>query len=193
MPWEKSYDETEVLERAMTAFWARGYEATSMRDLVEATGINRASIYSAFTDKHTLFMRALEHYDRHYRGDFLDTIASENRGRDAILAVFCAAAEAATGQGKCSGCLMVNTALELAGHDPEVAQTVEASFVELENFFARAVAEGQQDGTIDKAHDARSTAQALLSMFLGMRVLARPRPDETLHRTISRQVNTLLD
>ena len=80
MPWEKQYNETEVLERAMNAFWTHGYQATSMSDLVEATGINRGSIYAGFSDKRTLFIKALRYYDKHYRADFLDQIDPPCRG-----------------------------------------------------------------------------------------------------------------
>ncbi len=75
MPWGKNYNEAQVLEKAMHAFWARGYEATSMQDLVEATGINRGSIYAAYTNKHTLFMSALRHYDNVHRVDYLNGIS----------------------------------------------------------------------------------------------------------------------
>jgi len=64
MPWQKCYNENEVLDNAMKAFWSKGYEATSLRDLVKATGINRGSLYNAFPGKRALFMRALDHYDR---------------------------------------------------------------------------------------------------------------------------------
>ena len=88
MPWEKQYDETDVLERAMKAFWARGYEATSINDLVAATGINRGSLYAGFTDKRGLFMRALDHYDREHRQAFLSALQRNYAPRDAILAAF---------------------------------------------------------------------------------------------------------
>ena len=88
MPWEKSYKETDVLERAMLAFWARGYEATSINDLVEATGINRGSIYAAFDDKHGLFTQALQHYDRVHRQDYLNRLAENHGPKDAILTAF---------------------------------------------------------------------------------------------------------
>src|SRR6056297_1687309 len=92
MPWEKSYNETEVLDRAMRAFWARGYRATSMSELVAATGLNRGSIYAGFTDKRGLFLSALRHYDRTRREDFLAAIARRTPPRAAILAAFEAAA-----------------------------------------------------------------------------------------------------
>jgi TetR/AcrR family transcriptional repressor of nem operon len=58
MPWEKQFDVDEVLDRAMQVFWACGYEATSMQQLVERTGINRASLYATYSDKRTLFLAA---------------------------------------------------------------------------------------------------------------------------------------
>ncbi len=58
----KEFDQDEALQKAMEAFWARGYEATSMQDLVEHMGINRQSLYDTFGDKHSLFLKALDRY-----------------------------------------------------------------------------------------------------------------------------------
>src|SRR6202008_4821595 len=58
----KQFDRNEVLDRAMTTFWTRGYEATSIDDLVEATGIGRGSLYGTFGDKRQLFLAALDRY-----------------------------------------------------------------------------------------------------------------------------------
>ena len=63
MPRPKAYDATEVLERAMRAFWAHGYEGNFMSDLVDATGINRSSLYTAYADKHALFTESLRYFD----------------------------------------------------------------------------------------------------------------------------------
>jgi len=193
MPWEKTYNESEVLDRAMKAFWAHGYEATSMNDLVKATGINRGSIYSAFQDKHSLFVRVLKHYDQHHRSDFLTKIEKSNDPRQAILCVFEAAIRARSGHQSPSGCLLVNTALELSDHDPEVAGIVRDSLIEVENFFHVMIERGQADGTISQARDPLETAQALLGLFMGLRVLSRSRPDLSLLTTISKQAAMLLD
>ncbi len=192
MPWEKRYRESDVLDRAMDAFWAHGYEATSMNDLVSATGINRGSIYSAFTDKHTLFVRALKHYDKHHRSDFLERTGETHKPRDAILAVFHAAI-ASTEEGRNrSGCLLVNTALELSAHDAEVGEIVRESFVEVEQFFKLMIEAGQADGSIDPSVEPVQTAQAILGLFLGLRVLSRSRPEKALLTAISDQAAALL-
>ncbi len=193
MPWEKSYNETDVLTRAMNAFWARGYEATSMSDLVEATGINRGSIYSAFTDKHTLFVRALKHYDTHHRSRFLHKIRQANPPKEAILSVFEAAIQARAGGKQPSGCLLVNTALELSDHDPEICEIIRESLIEVEQFFQTMIEEGQIDGSINNARDPHETAQALLGLFMGLRVLSRARPEKPLLTTISKQAAMLLE
>ena len=193
MPWEKRYDESDVLTRAMNAFWAHGYEATSMSDLVDATGINRGSIYSAFTDKHTLFVRALKHYDTHHRSEFLRKIGKSNPPKEAILVVFEAAIQARAGGKKPSGCLLVNTALELSDHDPEINEIVRDSLIEVEQFFQRMVEQGQKDRTINKSCNPQETAQALLGLFMGLRVLSRARPEKPLLTTISKQAAMLLE
>lgn len=193
MPWEKQYNETEVLERAMHAFWARGYEATSINDLVEATGINRGSIYAAFGDKRTLFIEALRHYDKHYRADFLAHIGRNHGPRDAVLAAFESATGAATGGGKPGGCLLVNTALELAPHDPEIRALVKASLDEVEEFFFTNIEAAKQHGAVRKTICSRQAAQALLGLFLGLRVLTRSAPDGRVLDSIISQARTMLE
>lgn len=189
MPWDKQYDEGEVLDRAMEAFWARGFEATSINDLVAATGINRGSLYTAFTDKRTLFIRALRHYDRRHREDFLRAAATAYPPREAIIAAF---REVVAADNR-KGCLLVNTALELSPYDPEIERLVQASLDEVERFFREMIEAAQREGTVRAEIPAAETAQVLFSLFLGLRVATRSRPDVTLMNTIVRQAEALLD
>jgi len=192
MPWEKSYDETEVLERAMNAFWARGYEATSMSDLVKATGINRGSIYAAYADKHDLFLQALCHYDKVHRQEFLDRISRKHTPKDAIISVFKEAARN-TGRGnRPGGCLLVNSALELSPHDPEVREFVDASLRAVEDFFSNRIEAAKADGTVRKSLASREAAQALLGFFLGLRVLTRSNSRRAAIKAIISQARTIL-
>ncbi len=193
MPWEKAYNETEVLERAMRAFWARGYEATSIADLVAATGINRGSIYAAFTNKQTLFMAALRHYDQVHRAEFLDHVGRRHEQRDAIFAAFESAASQTGDEETPGGCLLVNTALELSPHDPDTRTFVDSSLEEVENFFFDRIEAAQRQGTIPGRRDARATAQALLGLFLGLRVLARSNPQSEAIKTISVEARRMVE
>ena len=192
MPWEKQYDEARVLDRAMAAFWVNGYEATSISDLVAATGINRGSLYHAFTDKRGLFLRALEHYDRQHREDFLAALARTHPPREAILASFQQVVAAARSGRDRKGCLLVNTALEVSPHDPEVERIVKASLEQVEHFFRSMIKAGQKEGTIRADLSAVETARLLFSLFLGLRVITRSRPEKALMSTIARQAEALL-
>ena len=192
MPWEKNYDETEVLEGAMYAFWRHGYTATSMGDLVAATGINRGSIYTAFSDKRNLFMRALRHYDKVYRVDYLRHFADQYEPRDAIIAVFDAAAERPRNPDAPRGCLLVNTALELCPHDPEIRRFVTRSLKQVEEFFFNRIEAGQKQGTINKTLDARTCAQALLGLFMGLRVLTRAKAQQSTINAVTAQARMML-
>lgn len=193
MPWQKNYDETRVLEKAMRAFWAHGYEATSMNDLVKATGINRGSIYAAFPNKHELFMRALEHYDQIYRHGHLQQIAEQHTPVDAIVAVFESAASKPADKNTPWGCLIVNTALELSPHDPDVSKFVERSLKAVEMFFLERVETARQDEAITRALDSEATAKALLGLFLGLRVLTRAKTDRSTIDAIISQAKMMLE
>ena len=171
MPWEKKYDDADLLEKAARAFWSRGYEATSMADLVAATGVNRGSIYSAFTDKRGLFRQALRHYDEIYRSRHLAELLMAHPPREAILAAFRGAIDAPADLPP--GCLVVNSALELSPHDPAIARDVHESLEGLRSFFADRVTAARADGTLPAGEPAGSIADSLLALFLGVRVMAR--------------------
>ncbi len=192
MPWQKSYDENEVLEGAMRAFWQRGYQATSMQDLVTATGINRGSIYAAYVNKRGLFMRALEHYDRAYRAAHLAHLGTVHAPLDAIIVSFESAARQAHDRTTPPGCLLVNTALELSPHDPEIGQFVAQSLQSVEDFFHDRLAVAQQRGDLSAQCNCRETAQSLLGLFLGLRVLTRADASNEAVASIISQARKLL-
>ncbi len=148
MPWEKQFDTEEVLDRAMRAFWARGYEATSMQDLVDCTGVNRGSLYATYGDKHTLFLAALRMYDEKMRGKLLADIEARYEPRDAVRQLFLVFAANVSESGGNRGCFLTNSALELAAHDPQVAKIVAHAQEEIEAFFARMIKQGKTRGEI---------------------------------------------
>ena len=192
MPWQKQFDTDQALAKAMSAFWAHGYEATSVQDLVAAMGINRGSLYATFGDKRALFVAALRRYDGQYRKAWIDELSGSASPRAAILGAFEGAIAAAIERGSRDGCLLVNTALELSPHDPEIAALVAESFLEMERFFRDGVARGQAMGEIPARADPVETGRALLSLFIGLRVLARSRPEPALLRSVARQAAELI-
>jgi TetR/AcrR family transcriptional repressor of nem operon len=190
MPLEKKYDRAEVLEKATFAFWAHGYDATSISDLVGQTGLNRGSLYTAFGGKRGLFVECLAHYDKRHRHDFLSAVSRELGPRDAILAVFEAASRSEPGQP--AGCLMVNSALEVSPHDPEIREIVNRSLTQVEAFFRDKIVAAQADGSISRDLGAQSAAKVLLSLFLGLRVLVRSELDKAAVSAVINQARELL-
>lgn len=173
MPAPKQHDTDAFIDRAMRVFWSRGYEGTSINDLVQATGVNRGSIYASFEGKRDIFLAALDRYDERYRARFLAGLAAAGSPREAILAAFRAAAEQVTTPESPAGCLIVNSAVELAPHDPEIAAAVTASLGELRAFFRQRIAEAQASGDIAPDLDAEATTTTLYALFLGLRVMSR--------------------
>lgn len=180
MPWEKQFDQHEVLDKAMQAFWMRGYEATSMQQLVDSTGINRASLYATYGDKHALFLAALRMYDHKIRRELMADLERRYGPREAIRRLFTAFTSQATETGGNRGCFMTNTALELAARDARARRIVARAQGDIEAFFARLIERGKTLGDIPARVDAADTARGLLASLLGLLVLVRSRPDRGL-------------
>jgi TetR/AcrR family transcriptional repressor of nem operon len=163
----------------MRCFWRRGYELTSIRDLTGAMRITSASLYNAFGNKRSLYRRALGYYleqsvrDRVWRLAPLPPYS-------AIRAFFDEIVERSVTDKQRRGCMLVNAALEIAPIDAEFQKTVVDEMLFIEEFFRRCVASGQRDGTITSKRPADELAKVLLSVLLGVRVLARTRPQRVV-------------
>lgn len=191
MPRPREFDDTAVLDAATDRFWQHGYAATSMRDLGEAMGLVPASLYNAFGSKHALFARCL---DRYLDGTMRERIArleATEPPRAAIEAFVNEIVKRSLADSR--GCLLVNSALEIAPHDAEIGAVVAARLGELEGFFHRRVQAGQRNGSIATAPTARDLARLLLTTVLGLRVLSRAKPEAALLRGAARQALALLD
>ena len=192
MPWEIQFDEQQALDKAMHAFMARGYEATSMQDLVDSMDLNRGSIYATYGNKRSLFLRALAHYELHHRQAWFAELRRTHTPRGAILAVFEGAMAAALSKHGHGGCFLVNSAIELSLHDDDVADIVAEGLVNTERSFRDLIAEGKKIGEISPDVDPVRTARVLLGLLVGLRVLARGRPERPLLQALADQVSALL-
>jgi len=187
----REFDEATVLEAAMNCFWAQGFEQTSVRDLAERMGITGASLYNAFGDKRSLYRQAFVHYlaqtvrDRVARLEKLPpalairTFFEENIGRS-------------VDDEQRRGCMLVNAALELAPYDSEFQKLVVEEMTFIEAFFRRCVAAGQKDGSIIRTRPPDEVGKLLLSVLLGIRVLARSRPQREVLEGAARGALALL-
>lgn len=173
MPWEKTFDIDEATDKATEVFWKKGYDATSMADLINAMKINKGSLYNAFGSKKELFDRALARYDQQNRAAKLAELREWDDPVAAIQALFDGLIEEAQGANCNLGCFVINTAQDLPNQPPEVADVVRKSLADIESFFREMIEKGQEKGQVPTSVAAPSTAQALLSMLVGLRLLAR--------------------
>ena len=177
----KEFDPDEVLQRAMDRFWTYGFEATSIQDLVEHTGINRGSLYGTYRDKKALFRDALACYMDRVVGHFVDVLAHSPKGLDAIAQVFYSLTEAARHDPEKRGCFLTNTAVGLVPENRELRAQVGKYFRRVEKAFETALERARSAGEIDPDADVRALARYLTSSIQGLLVMRKVTSDvETL-------------
>lgn len=187
----KEFDPDEALQRALELFWERGYEATSMADLVERLGVARASIYATFGGKHELYLKALDRYLRYTDPQIAEALSQPGPVLPAVQALIQRFAEESSRDRPRRGCMVVNTAVELAPRDAEAARLVEASWTFLEASLTSALTRAQAQHELSPDKDPRALARLLLVLFQGMRVLGRAPADDGRLRDATRQAAAL--
>lgn len=173
----REFDTDRVLDDAIDLFWRKGYYATSMADLVAATGLHRGSLYAAFGSKAELYERAV---DRYIAAVKLRRALADSRDvpvRDLVRSVLEEVIEAAVADEERRGCLMTNAAVELAAHEPRIAERVGAAVGELEALLAERIGEAQRAGEIRGAQSPLALARFVMGTIQGLRVMGKLRPD----------------
>jgi TetR/AcrR family transcriptional repressor of nem operon len=173
----REFDEEEVLNRALEVFCTKGFEGATLDDLEQATGLGRGSLYGAFGDKRSLFLKALARYLDTAMRQRLAALQAPSAGRAEIIGLFRALAREAVGDRERKGCLVTNCSIELADRDPDLACQAARSLDLFERAFAEAARRAQARGEIAAARDPVRLARFLTVCMEGMLVLARIRPD----------------
>ncbi|WP_439610126.1 TetR/AcrR family transcriptional regulator [Reyranella sp.] len=186
----KEFDEDSALDTAVDCFWSRGYEATSVRDLAREMGIGGASLYNTFGGKRALFERVLERYANRSTRERIARLEANHRPREAIRAFLAEVIERSLKDSDCKGCLLVNSALDVAPHDPQLGRAVTGYLEEIRSFFQRAVEAANKAGETPPGTDANALSIHLLGVLMGMRVLART---GARRRTLEAVVRPALD
>jgi TetR/AcrR family transcriptional regulator, transcriptional repressor for nem operon len=176
----KEFEPDRALDSAMDLFWRQGYEATSVHDLLAEMGIGRGSMYDTFGDKRTLFLAALDRFEetRVSRADGI--LASSASAVEGIRRLFETTIEGLVSYEPRRGCLLANTAVELAPHDEEVAGRISRYVRRTEDAFERALVRGRAAGEVPANKDPKALARFLVSTLHGVRVLARAGVDRTV-------------
>jgi TetR/AcrR family transcriptional repressor of nem operon len=188
----KQFDRYEVLDRAMTAFWTRGYEATSIDDLVEATGIGRGSLYGTFGDKRQLFLAALDHYWNTVGMEMFAEL-SDPDARHAIERMFDALIRRASNPKFPRGCLFTNTSLECPTCGDEIARKIAENMGQQETAIYQVLRKAQADGTLSQTQDARALARFFLGVAWGINAVNKSVADPGVFRDMAKVAMTAWD
>lgn len=162
----REFDQEQVLDDAMLAFWRHGYLGTGVQELVTATGINRASLYGTFGNKRQLFLAALKRYTGICVGELRDALESSDSRVEGIRNMLDHFMNGILQQAR--GCMLYNTALEVSSYDEQICKTVEAGMQQIESLLVEQIKRAQADGELDKGLEpvmlARTAMAAMQSM-----------------------------
>lgn len=187
----RAFDDEVVLERAMEAFWTHGYGATLPAQLAEATGIAKGSLYNAFTNKRMLFDRCLDLYQQKIAEMAQGLLGLPGSTKDCLRTALRSVVDDDLSQPQRRGCLIGNTAVELAGEDAEIAAKLRRMQDESTNWFAARIQRGQLDGDVTRDRDARALAEHFANTLAGLRVMAMTHDAPALHRIIDTALTVL--
>lgn len=169
----KDFDEDRAIDAAVDCFWQHGYETSSVRDLADAMKIGGTSLYNAFGDKRALFRRSLERYANRSMRERIARLQAAHRPREAIEAFLREIVDRSLSDRDRKGCLLVNSALDVAPHDAELGRVVAGYLDEIRQFFGRNLAAARRAGQVPRRLDPDDAATHLLGVVIGIRVLAR--------------------
>ena len=189
----KDFNENEVLMKAVQIFWHKGYNGTSMQDLVDGLGISRSSLYDTYGDKHTLFIKALESYKESATGKMCNIVSNTAVAKDAIRQLLELTALELIGDNQHKGCFMTNAAIEVAPHDAEVSNMICQNDQQIEDAFYQAIKKGQDSGEISRQKDARALARFIFNTVKGIRVSAKSTTDKGIFDDIIQLAMSVLD
>jgi len=164
----REFDENKVIENLMNVFWAKGYEATTMQDLVKASGLLKGSLYGAFGDKQALYLAALKHYDRTRIQAGIDMFNGEGSAHPKVARLFDNVIESTRRGEFAGGCLLCNASLEKAVSDKQVKSEIKTTIRRLKVAIMDAL---KVDGVNEDL--AASLAAFIVSAYFGARVLAK--------------------
>lgn len=189
----KDFDEQAVLQKAICLFWNKGYNGTSMQDLVEGLGISRSSLYDTFGDKHQLYLKALDAYQLQYGTQLCKLTGESASAKEAIRQILDLVITDLLADEQRKGCFIVNAGIELANHDQDVNKMICQTEQQLEQAFAKVIRAGQEKGEIEKDKDAQALARFLNNTVKGMQVSVKATTQRSYFEDIINTALSVLD
>ncbi len=188
----REFDEEAVLAAVAQAFWERGYHATSIDDLCQATGLLRGSLYGAFRNKEGMLLAALGHYSEGRIKRLEDSLkADQPPSRDVLREALLYYARTPTDLNRARACFLTNTALEMVPKDREVAQLIERIFRRMACLLAASFVRAQATGLFHSRLDVRAVGNFLLCLTQGQRIVGKVSSEEELTQVVDLALRAL--
>jgi TetR/AcrR family transcriptional repressor of nem operon len=173
----REFDTDAAVEAAMGAFRHKGYEGTSIQDLVDATGLGRGSLYAAFGSKDGLYLAVMDRYRELYAVPLVELLRSGADPRELIREVMVGLVDEIVADGSHQACLIVGAAMERTQHDVSVVERLRATTKSLEDAFFEVLVQAQADGLLSGTRAAADLARFLVMSLQGIRVMGAIDPD----------------
>lgn len=183
------FERETVLREAMHIFWRKGYNTTSIKDIVDATHIQPGSLYWTFGNKQKLFLAAVDCYRQDILSLVKTTLKADLPPLQRIEQFFHGLVAQTTNNGSNNGCLLINTLLEVAEDDNAISGVITQTFDQLEAGFAQVLTLAQQHGQIPANKNPEDLAKLLIVGMFGLRVYSKNNPDPLAANTI---IDTLM-
>src|SRR5262245_33016400 len=173
MPRPKEFNPDDAIEKAMEVFWHKGYEATSMEDLLEAMDLNRGSLYDTFGDKRQLFLKVIDRYCHGFVGEKFSLLDQPGPALPALRRFIYSMVEGGLADPQRRGCFISNTVMELSPHEKEIAGTLRKALKMAEDAFFKVLARAEHQGELRGDKNLRALAHFLTTMMQGIVVMIK--------------------
>lgn len=167
----REFDEQAALTKIMDVFWTKGFEGATLNDLVAATGMKKGSLYAAFGDKRAMYLKALAQYDRTAIDGAVRVLTGAGAPEKRIGDFLQSAVDAVSIRRDRRGCFLCNASIDQAALDRETERSVQRSLGRLIGALEEALS--KRAGASSSGARRRAQAQHLLSVYFGLRVLAK--------------------
>jgi TetR/AcrR family transcriptional regulator, transcriptional repressor for nem operon len=189
----KEFDREEVVQKALYTFWEKGYEATTLPDLLEAMGINRSSFYNTFADKQTLFREVMSLYYQQTAIKRLTILQKAKSAKQGLRDYFSHNIDVAVAEYNPGGCLLTNTATNLKTIDEEISRSIIQGVDRLEQAIHTLLERGQCSGEISGNKDVKAIARLMIATSYGLNIAARINPNREILEDMTRAAVSILD
>lgn len=179
-----NFDRRDILQKAIQLFWLQGYSNTSIRNLVEATGLQPGSIYAAFGDKRGLFLAALDMYFETMKHVLFSVLHNDKPPIERLTDFFNNLIQQSFSDPERKGCLLINTLSEIPVSDIEINMRLQDMFADVELELKQLLIEAQATGHIDEHQDSETLAKFLVSGIFGLLLFNKTQPDSASLKAI---------